>query len=396
MKLSKKILSLILALIMSFSVCVPLATANETDNISGPEDYMSMLMTGGYPVISTEQFGVLWQILNTFVYILTGEEINTGGIEITIDDFLSEISAEICENSGLDLALIVKNLPDINAPAKLIGKIYEIDTTAFRNERYAKRDEYRAEGNLVMSAVCHAIGAYMSIIEELNVSTKRTDDPDVYQLVLDITYQDGTKETHTPGLVINRKTGECYNLNGDGIFGTGYNFSINEMMVYTTIDCWMRNFGFCLFYDIAANSMPLFFKYNTRRFQFEYDGTEWMIQIWKGNYFITNGGEIGIYSRKPGSFGSFYNCATDEQTLDMSLQVYYGEKLLVNRPLQKHWWLSGFNIGPTKYLPSSLRLKASVVMPDEGMLKAFTDAIDNCYMNDVRYGVDGLTVTLVW
>ena len=43
-----------------------------------------------------------------------------------------------------------------------------------------------------------------------------------------------------------------------------------------------------------------------------------MIQIWKGNYLISNGGEVGLYNRKPGSIGSYYNCANDEQMMEMT------------------------------------------------------------------------------
>lgn len=32
--------------------------------------------------------------------------------------------------------------------------------------------------------------------------------------------------------------------------------------------------------------MPVFFHYVTRRFKFEYNDLEYMIQIWKGNYTV--------------------------------------------------------------------------------------------------------------
>ena len=248
-----------------------------------------------------------------------------------------------------------------------------------------------------MASVCHAIGAFMSIIEECEIYSEATSDPDVYKVMLHLRYEDGTEETHDAGLLINTKTGECYNEEGTGMFGSGYNFNINDMVVYTTVDCWMRNFGFCMMYDILANMMPISYSYVTRRFTFEYDGLEWMIQIWKGNYFISNGGEVGIYSRDPATArGTFYNCATEDQELDMSMQVLIGNKVLVDRKLQRHWWISGFHLSDRRYLPSALTLKSSIVMPDKGMLEAFTAAIDANVMGDVTYTVDGLTVSLVW
>ncbi|MBE6715971.1 MAG: DUF4474 domain-containing protein [Ruminococcaceae bacterium] len=397
MKLSKKIISLFLALIMSFSVCIPAVFAVETDEKDAAEEYSALLFDGGFPIISTEDFGKFLQIIGKLYYLLTGEEPDVSRFNITLDSYVTAISAEICKNTGLDLKLISENFPDINVIARHLGEKYEINTTEFREARYAKRDEYLANGNPMMASVCHAIGAFMSIIEVFEIYTVETEDPDVVKVMLHIEYEDGTKEEHDAGLIINKKTGICTNEDGTGMFGSGYNFSLNEMMVYTTVDCWMRNFGFCVTYDILANLMPISYHYLTRRFKFTYDDTEWMIQIWKGNYFISNGGEVGIYSRDPEkAVGTFYNCATEEQELNMSMQVYAGKKLIVNRPMQKHWWISGFHLSDKRYIPAVLTLKSSIEMPDEGMLKAFTDAIDRNLYRDVSYTVDGLTVSLVW
>lgn len=394
MKISQKILSLFLAVVMLFTT-VPFAGAVTEE--SSAKNIVNGMLTEGFPVISTEQFGKVLVFVINMLSFLTGEEIKLQHFDITIDDYIKEISEEICAESGLDLALIAANIPDINVLAKRLGQKYEINVTEFREARYKKADEYLANGNDIMASVCHTIGAYMSVIEKLEIYTVKTDDPDVCKVMLYLEYSDNTTETHDAGLLINRKTGECYNEKGTGMFGSGYNFNIKEMVVYTTVDCWMRNFGFCMLYDVLANSMPISYSYVTRRFKFEYDGLEWMVQLWKGNYFISNGGEVGLYSRQPGEYKtSFYNCATPEQELDMSLQILAGDKLLVNRPLQRHWWQSGFHISNRRYLPSVLTLKTTIVMPDEGMLEAFTQAIEANVMDDVEYTVDGLAVSIVW
>lgn len=395
MKITKKIISVLIAAVMLVT-CIPFANAVE-DETDSKQSYLTELLNSGFPIISTEQFGKILTVIKTLSAMLLGEEPEVSRFNITIDDFIAGISEDICENSGLDLALIAANFPDINVFARSLGEYYEIDTTEFRNARYAKRDEYLANGSDIMASVCHAIGAYMSIIEELKIYTEATDEPDVYKVMLYMVFEDGTTETHDAGLLINAETGECYNEKGTGMFGSGYNFSIEEMMVYTTVDCWMRNFGFCVMYDVLANSMPISYSYVTRRFRFEYDGLEWMIQIWKGNYFISNGAEVGLYYREPGkNIGTFYNCATPEQELEMSLEVLIGDTLLFERPLQKHWWISGFHLSSRRYIPSTLTLKSTIVMPDEEMLEAFTASIDANIMGDVTYTVDGLKVNLVW
>ncbi len=389
----KKVISLMLVFIMLFTA-VPFANAKEENSV---EKYENEMLELGIPVISTEDFGKLLNILKTFIYLLTGEEPQTEKFNVTLDEVILDISSEICAESGLNLGLIAANIPNINVIANYFKNKYSINTTEFREARYKKAKEYLENGNDIMASVCHAIGAYMSIIQKLDIYTEKTKEKDVYKVMLYLEYEDGTTEIHDAGLLINMKTGECYNDKGTGMFGSGYNFNIYEMVVYTTVDCWMRNFGFCLMYDILANSMPISYSYVTRRFKFEYDGLQWMIQIWKGNYFISNGGEVGIYSREPGKYlNTFYNCATPDQELDMSLQILNGDKVLVDRPLQRHWWISGFHIGTMRYLPSVLTLKSTIVMPNEEMLEAFTASIDANIMNDITYTVDGLKVNLVW
>ena len=389
MKATKRIFAALLAVIMLLTA-VPMASAKESSIASYKQEMLEM----GFPVMSTEEFGSMLKILQTFRYYLTGVEPNTERIEITYDETIRNITSQMCAESGLDFNLIAENLPNLNLIANFFKDKYNINTTQFREERYAKEAEYAAQGNDLMATVCRTLGAFMSIIKKMYAYTVATEEENVYELVLCLEFEDGTKETHYPGVYINMATGECYGKNGTGVFGIGHNFNFYEMTIYSTVDCWMRNYGFCIFYDVAANLLPTNFKYITRRFKFSYDGLDWMIQMWKGNYFISNGGEVGLYWREKGQIGSYYNCATEE--IPMSLQVSVGNKILVNRKLQDHWWICGFNIGEKLYLPTSLTLRSTLVMPDKEMLEAFTAAIDANIMNDVSYTVDGLSVNVVW
>ena len=114
-----------------------------------------------------------------------------------------------------------------------------------------------------------------------------------------------------------------------------------------------------------------------------------MIQIWKGNYLIINGAEVAVYNRNPDEkFGTFYDTATDGQHMEMSLQVYHGDELIVNREPQMHWrGGNGFQMSTGIYIPDSLTINFSILMPDENMLKAFCDSIDKHYRKDVTYSV---------
>ena len=392
MKLTKKVISLFLALVM-LCTAVPFVSAQE----SSVDEYVETLEQSGFHVMSTAEFAKLVEMLGEFVYFLTGVEISTYKYDLEVTGVIRDVTDALCNASGLDLAMIAENMPNLNAPAKLVNRVFRLDTTAIRTMFYQQADTYKANGADVMYTACRAIGAYMSIMKKMEVTTEKTAEKDVYKVILNVEYEDGTTESHYAGILINAKTGDCYGDKSTGMIGTGYNFNFYEAMVYTTVDCWMRNFGFCVLYDVVALSIPVVFNYITRRYRFEYDGLEWMIQMWKGNYVISNGAEIGIYNREPDKkVGSFYNCATTEQQLDMSLQVLIGDKVLLSRPMESHWWISGFALSTKVYSPASLTLKSTIQFPDMEMLEAFTDAIDNEINGDASYTVDGLKVNFVW
>ena len=402
MKIFKRIASLILALIIGLSISASTLAVTTEKQLSRPqfktlEEYKQKLWDEGIPVLTTEQFMFLYKIFGGVFEFFTGQwMLPEKNYEVTVDELVTDACDYVFLNCGLDIVSILTNVPNVNALAEITTTVFQIDTVEFRTQMYNKRDEYWEQGNTTLSSICDFLGGYMSLIEKCEVYSIPTSDPAVFEVKLRFIFKDGGSEVINPGIYINTETGECTNRNNSGLVKTGFNFSLSDMVVYATIDSWMRDFGFCVFYDVAANSMPLLWNYNTRRFKFEYDGLEWMIQIWKGNYLITNGGEVGVYNRAPGSFGTFYNCATDEQLMEMTMEVYHGDKLLVYREPQMHWWINGFNMSDRMYIPESLTLKFSIVMPNEEMLAAFCEAIDNHYRNDVSYTVDGLKISAEW
>lgn len=396
----KKITSLLLSIIIAFSavITVNAETVDHEPSLNNISDYKEYLMEEGYPVLTTEKFHGFFNAFSTVIQIITGAWIfPQPKFNVEVDEFLTGVSEHIALNSGLDFLSIIKNLPESNQLAQIVTTTFQIDTYEFRTQMHEKSDEYFADGNAAMGAVYGLIGMYFGVITKCEIyATPREDNPDVYEVFIRVTYKDGGSENFFPGLIINTVTGECSNVDDNGMFGIGFNMNLSEMLVYATVNCWMRNFGFCYLYDVIASSMPVFFNYNTRRLKFEYNGLEYMIQIWKGNYTVSNGGEVGIYCRDKSKFGSYYDSANDDQMLEMSMQILHGDKVLVNKPLQRHWWLNGFNLGTRLYLPESLTMKFSIVMTDEEMLNAFCEAIDNHYRHDISYTVDGLTVNAIW
>ena len=420
----KRLISLLLSLIIALSSCV-FVSANtdssidesgavdgnvvtESDAQSNPyddfiaeniTDYKKMLKKFERPTLSTDNFFKIFRIFNFPFKVITGSPlIPEEHMNVTVDLFIQSLSDEVLAECGLDAAAIFTKFPNINGPAEFIVKVYEIDTVEFRKKLYEKRDELWAnKGNETKATIYHFLGAYLSLIDKAEIYTVPTaKNPDIYEVKVRFTFRDGETEVMNPQFYINTVTGECTNRDNSGVFGIGFNFSITDMVVYATTESWMRDFGFCVMYDILANSMPAMFNYNTRRFKFEYDGLEWMVQMWKGNYLISNGAEVGLYSRASDKFGTFYECATDEQMISMSLDLYAGDELIMSRKEDLHWWINGFRIGKKYYLPESMTLVTTLTMKDEDMKNAFCEAIENHYMHDVNYYVDGLRVTVAW
>jgi len=119
-----------------------------------------------------------------------------------------------------------------------------------------------------------------------------------------------------------------------------------------------------------------------------------MIQIWKGNYFVANGGEVGLYCRTPDKKGTFYECVDDSRMLPMTMEISHGDDVLVKKDREIHWWINGFNLSGKLYAPESLTMSFSIEMPDSEMLKAFTESMDK--YDDVSYTAENLTVNVIW
>ena len=159
---------------------------------------------------------------------------------------------------------------------------------------------------------------------------------------------------------------------------------------YVEDNPWQRNFGFNVIYDWAAAMVVMY--YDTWRACFDYDNTEWMIQAWKGQYgFLFIGGEIGVYTREPGSVqvtATHYNCADDNHLINMEMSIYYdahdgnGYKKMFTRSYYPHWWVTGFvdgHLADYKFNDRScLIMIARMTMYDQEMCDAFTTALAGC------------------
>jgi len=193
------------------------------------------------------------------------------------------------------------------------------------------------------------------------------------------------------------------------VYAAGFSYDPDQDIIFSRMDALQRNFGYAYGYDAGAFAMsavidcePIFF---------DYDGKHWMIELWKGQYGLETGCEIGVYTRAIGSqsvifalldatvgkrYGDdtpshnlFYECAGDEDLLEMSLTLHRDGASLFTRGPQKHWWLTGFKWGVLSE-PDALSVDVSIALKDDAMREAFLGAIsDRQYPN---LAVQGNTV----
>lgn len=403
-KIISALMSVLLLLQTAFPALLgakPPADVPEAPDITSVAEYMNYVQEYGAPALDTATFLKTLKPLRVLRLGLTGRLFSgetDGSTEITLDEDLTRMTDYILENTGLDIAVFLDAMPNFGTPlGALITERLNLDTVAMRHTILGAADKARAEGYNGLSSLLYIFAMFFTVAEKIEIyGVRREENPDEITVLMDVTYRDGNTETVDPDIIVNTKTGHAYNLYGTGLAGSGFEVDIFDLTVYTVANSWQRKFGFGLLYDAISATNPAF-NYVTRRFKFDYAGKEWMLQIWKGNYaLVTNGGEIGIYNRAPGSRGSFYQAAGDDEMLTFALDVYRGDTLLVSRGPVAHWWLTAFKMSPTLYLPDTLTMHFSVTVKDEEMLDALLAAIDAEAAHDVAYTVEGLTVNGTW
>lgn len=205
-----------------------------------------------------------------------------------------------------------------------------------------------------------------------------------------------TEEITVPQLSAGPNSGVAVTPSGDlpqdmsfaGLSGMGYDVIGKKAYIYNNDkdpECFQRNFGYNPLYDWGANLID--FSIETTKLDFNYDGQQYRIQLWKGQYISgsigTVGGEIGIYTRPGGSIGEHYNCAEQDDWLKMEMTVYWDEfddgRYLpqFTRNYNDFWWCTGFVDGQLKNRKDSntLRVLGRITFETEEQAIAFDNAM---------------------
>lgn len=394
--MKNKIIAIILALITAFSVvAVPAGAAVEESKKSDILDIVD-IWKNGYPMPDVGDIIETMFTINRLMYQVTGLPVFTDEVMvITVNDTIGGIVETLMEETGVDFSKIYKSLPQSNKTAEIVTSTLQLDIPATQEYLVDLSRAYFADGNMLMGAVIRMTEIWLGIVDEVYLTTKLyPEQPGCEEIGFVVTYRDGRTEEVYSGILYDTINNQLVGKNGEPAL-MGYYLDFNQNFVYTGINVWQRSLGFNIFYDIFCYLTPFFFHYTTQRVKFNYDGKDYMFQMWKGRYAIANGGELGIYTRPEEKNGTFYDCAADEDMLVMSIEVYHGEDLIFEYGPVLHWWVTGFAISDTAYLPQSLTLVSTITLKDEEMLKAVTEALDQ-KAGIIDYEVNGLDVTLTW
>jgi hypothetical protein len=193
----------------------------------------------------------------------------------------------------------------------------------------------------------------------------------------------------------------------------GFRYDPQQDIIYSKMYPLQRDFGYAYGYDAAAllmNSIidcePIFFDYN---------GKTWMIELWKGQYGLETGCEIGVYNRaigstsfvygilddtvgkRPGdsnpSHNLFFDCASDSELLMMSSTLYRNGQKVFNRGPERHWWLTGFKWGLLSE-PADLTMDVSIECLDSVMKTGLVNSLTGMGYQNVQ--TNGNTVSFTF
>lgn len=117
-------------------------------------------------------------------------------------------------------------------------------------------------------------------------------------------------------------------------------------------DCLQQYAGYNDFYDFMFN---LGTQMEKQKFPFRYDGQDYILWAWKGDYLnLGAGAEMGIY------YGGEPHWFVDTNlTLNMALFVEYNHRMIISfTPKEKYCWITGFN--PYYQSPNIKMLKVTV------------------------------------
>lgn len=156
----------------------------------------------------------------------------------------------------------------------------------------------------------------------------------------------------------------------------GYRYIPKQDIFTSTLHPWQRSFGYGAVYDRMAPHFGMIF--DALPVYFNYNGRTWLIELWKGQYGINTGAEIGIYHAdtilSPEEYSKYmFEVISDKELLGMHLELTKNNQRIASLS-NSHWWLTTFRMG-TFSRPEQLFMKVRLTFPDFEMLHAFVSSL---------------------
>lgn len=178
----------------------------------------------------------------------------------------------------------------------------------------------------------------------------------------------------------------------------GYHYDAYQDLFIARKDAPQKIFGYNTFYDLSAPYFNMIFDYET--IYFDYNGRTWLIEMWKGQYGINTGCELGIYYAdkivSPEDYDTtHFNSVSERDMLDISLKLKRvmhkkAPVSAIGEESSHHWWLTMFKMGLyTK--PQNLLVNTAIRFKDRYMLYSFLNSFEKT-LPHITYTVSGLTV----
>ncbi len=151
----------------------------------------------------------------------------------------------------------------------------------------------------------------------------------------------------------------------------GFVYDREQDIYVSKVNSWQRKAGYSSLVDLI--SVPANMVIHCEPVKFDYKGKPYMIELWKGQYGVSTGAEIGIY-KKNNPKKKQWTCGEDEDKLKMSYVLKKNGKTVFQRK-GLHWWLTGFKPGEFSE-PDELTMEISLSFEKHTeMLEAFAKRI---------------------
>ena len=396
-RITDRLIAVFLTLTIVFSTVTIFTSAKTDADIPSGEVVFDETDPGyneGKDHLTTEQFfGFVDTINAMFKRIFGFNIINENKIRVEVNGVMDDIFSEWLVKTGgtLDPFQIANCLPNFTDGSDKVCELLRIDVDTIAPLFRDKANEMRKQGKTLEGLFFDFARIYLLGIDHMSIEAEQSQsEPDVYKIYIMIYYRNGSSEKLNSDFIYDTNTHELKRRNNRGVFG--FNLDGDGYVIYAITDTWQRYFGFCITYDILANLT--LYDYDTKRIYLTYGGKDWLFQIWKGIYWISNGAEIGIYNRPEQQIKTtFYECAPDEDMMVMSLELYQGSRRIFAREPQLHWWVIGFSIEEKVYDAKYLTAKGTIEFPNEEFAELFVQGANK---KGIEASRDGAKVSWLW